>query len=160
MGGANLTIQFCESLTQLLEGGFLFDNPGGMILKVVPDVFGFLANSLQLDIDGVEFMTCKLGFQFTQFVHDLLVTTSLAGLALERTDLAFDLANGVFQTQEVLFGVIEFAQGLFFLLFKLGDAGCFLKHHAAFRRLALNDVRNLALGHDAVAVSADAGAHE
>ena len=54
-----------------------------MILEVVADVFGFLANFLQLDIDGVEFMAGKLGFQLTQFVHDLLVTSSLAGLTLE-----------------------------------------------------------------------------
>ena len=59
-----------------------------------------------------------------------------------------------------MLGVIEFAQGLLFLLLKLGDACRFLKDHAAFRRLALDDVRDLALGHDAVAVPPDAGAHE
>ena len=46
------------------------------------------------------------------------------------------------------------------MLLELGDAGGFFKDHAAFLRTALDDLRDLALGHDAVTVAAYSSAHE
>ena len=44
--GTDLSIELSERLAQFLEGCFLLDNTGGMIFKIVANVFGLLANSL------------------------------------------------------------------------------------------------------------------
>ena len=105
-------------------------------------------------------MARQLGFQLAQFIHDFLVSPSFASLPLQRADLAFHLADGVFQSQEVLLGIVQLAQGFLFLLLEFGDARCFLKYLSALKWSALDDLGYLALRHDAVAIAADARAHE
>ena len=46
------------------------------------------------------------------------------------------------------------------MLFELGDACSFLKNHTALLRATLDDLRDLALGHDTIAVATNPGAHE
>ena len=105
-------------------------------------------------------MARELRVQMLQLEHELFVTTGLAGLALQRTDLAFHLANEVADAQEILLGIFQFAQRLAFLRFELGDACGFLEDHPPILRFAGKDLRDVPLGHDAVAGPPDAGAHE
>src|SRR5688572_13001621 len=95
-----------------------------------------------------------------QLKRDDFVPFGLAGLALERTNLAFHFANEIGDAQEILFGVFEFAERFLFLRLELGDAGSFLEHHAAVLGLGGKNLGDVALGHDAVTGAAYASAHE
>ena len=57
-------------------------------------------------------MARQLGVEVLQFLDELLVAPRLAGLALERADLAFDFADEVGHAEQVLLGAFELAQGL------------------------------------------------
>ena len=59
-----------------------------------------------------------------------------------------------------LIGVFQFAQRLFFLRLVFGDARRFLEDEPAVIRLAGQNLRDVALGHDGVARLAHARAHE
>ena len=56
--------------------------------------------------------------------------------------------------------VIELAQCFFFLLLELSDARRFFNYRSTFYRSALDNIRDLALCHNAVTIAPDAGAHE
>ena len=105
-------------------------------------------------------MPRKLGVQMLQLLHELLVAARLAGLALQRADLPLDLADQVGHAQQVLLGGFQFAQRLFFLRLEFGDARGLLENHPPVLRLAGKDLRDVALGHDAVTGAAHARAHE
>ena len=105
-------------------------------------------------------MARELGVEMLKFGGKLLVAARLAGLALERADLAFHLADEVGDAQQVLLGVFEFAQRLALLRLVLGDPGGLFKDHTPVFGLAGEDLGDVALRHDAVAGAADAGAHE
>ena len=89
-----------------------------------------------------------------------MVAARFAGLALERADLALDLAHDVADSNEVGLGVFEFAQGFLFLRLELGDAGRLLKHRAPVFRTAAQDQVDLALFHDRITAAPDSGVHE
>ncbi len=105
-------------------------------------------------------MTGKLRIEVLEVAHDLLVTTRLAGLTLQRADLAFHFSNEVLDAQQILLGILELAHGLFFLRLKFGDAGGFFENQPAIFRFAGQDLGDVALRHDAVTGAANAGAHE
>jgi hypothetical protein len=67
-------------------------------------------------------MARQLRVQMLEFEHQLLVTAGLAGLALERADLAFDFADQVGHAQQILLGGFQLAQRLLFLRLEFGDA--------------------------------------
>ena len=88
-------------------------------------------------------MPRKLRVQMLQLLRNLFVTARFAGLALERTDLAFHFPDQILDAQEVLFGVFQFAQRFLFLRLELGDSGGFLENQPAvlgFARKNLGDV--------------------
>jgi hypothetical protein len=95
-----------------------------------------------------------------QAVAQLAVLLGLAGLALERADLAFDLADHVGQAQQVGVGLFELVERLLAVGLELGDAGGLLEDAAPVLGLGGEDHVDLALGHDRVAGGADARAHE
>jgi hypothetical protein len=100
--------------------------------------------------EDVVLVAGQLGFQVLQVGDDLLVAPGLAGLALERTDLAFHLADQVGDAQEVLLGLFQLAKGFLLLGLEAGDAGGFLEHQTAVLGLAAEDLGDVALGHDRV----------
>ena len=95
-----------------------------------------------------------------QLVLQLLVAARLAGLALQGTDLALDLADDVGQAQQVGLGLLQLAQGLLAVGLELGDAGGLLEDAAAILGARGENGVDLPLGHHRVAVGADARAHE
>ncbi len=105
-------------------------------------------------------MPRELCVQVLQLLHELLVAARLPGLALERTDLPFHLADEVRDAQKILFRVFELPQRFLLLRLELRDAGGFLKNHPAIFRLAGKNLRDVPLRHDAVAGAANARAHE
>jgi hypothetical protein len=108
----------------------------------------------------IKMMPRQLRVQVLQFLGKLFEAAGFAGLPLQRADLAFHLAHKVGHPQKVLIGILQLAQCLLFLRLVLGDSGGFLKNHPPILRLARQDLCNVALGHDAVAGPAHAGAHE
>ena len=107
-----------------------------------------------------ELMPRELAFKILEFLHELLVAPRLAGLTLERADLPLDLADGVGHAQQILIGVVEFSQRLFFLRLEARDASRLLEHQPPVVRFAGDKLGDVALGHDAVAGPPHAGAHE
>ena len=89
-----------------------------------------------------------------------MVAARFAGLALERADLALDLAHDVADPNEVGLGVFQFAQSLFFLGLELGDASGLLEYRPPILRPAAQDQVDLALFHDRVTAAPDSGVHE
>ena len=79
---------------------------------------------------------------------------------MERADLAFDFLDQILDAQKILIGVFKLAERFAFLRFELGDAGGFLEDHATVIGFAGKNLRDVALGHDAVARPAHARAHE
>ena len=156
----DLLIQIAQRTANLLERSLFIKNAGGMVLKIGANLVGFFTDAFQVEFDGVKFMPRQTGFHVAQFIHDLLESPRLASLPLQRTDLALHLPNGVFQAKKILCSVIKLAEGFLFLLFELGDTSSFLKNHAALLWATLDDLRDLALGHDTVAVATNPGAHE
>ena len=89
-----------------------------------------------------------------------LVAARLAGLTLERADLALHLFDDVLQAHEIRLGRLELAQRLLLLRLEAGDAGGFLEDGAAILGLRREDRVDLALLHDRVGGAADARIHE
>ena len=156
----NVLLQFALAGTQLKD--FIFAAKDGFV-----DDFEFDLRLLRRDgaftdfsLKDVELVPCQLGVEMEQLDHDRLVALGLAGLPLERTDLAFDLLDQVLDAQEVLVGVLKLAEGFLLLGLELGDAGGFLEDEAAIVGLHREDLGDVALGHDRIARLAHAGAGE
>ena len=76
-----------------------------------------------------------MGVEHLQVGHQGLIAPRLAGLPLQRTDLAFHFLDDVADAQKIRFGRFQFAQRLFLLAFVFRDAGRFFKNRAPiFRR--------------------------
>ena len=157
---ADFVFQLRQPLAQLGNLVFAAQHAGRAGLDFVPEVVGRRLPLGNLSLQLVELMAGELGIQVLQFRGKLFVAARLAGLALERANLALHLADQVRYAQQVLLGVFEFAQRLFLLRLVLGDAGSLLEDHPAVFRLAGEDLRDVALGHDAVAGAAHPRAHE
>ena len=82
------------------------------------------------------------------------------GLALERAQLAADLAQQVLDAQQVGLGGVEPALGLLLALAVLEDAGGLLDDRPAVLGPGVEDGVDLALADDDVLLAADAGVGE
>ena len=95
-----------------------------------------------------------------QVGHQRLITPRLAGLALQRADLALHLFDDVADAEEVGFGRLELAHRLLLLALVFRDAGGFFENGAPIFRARAEDEVDLALLHDGVGAAADAGIGE
>ena len=82
-----------------------------------------------------------------ELVEEFLVTAGLAGLALQRNDLAFDFLDDVGDADEVGLGVLELAEGFLLLVLVLVDARGFFKNRAAILGMRAEDLVDLPLRH-------------
>ena len=82
------------------------------------------------------------------------------GLALERAELAADLAQQVLHAQQAGLGGVEAALGVLLALAVLQDAGRFLDDRAAVLGAGVEHGVDLALADDHVLLAADAGVAE
>ena len=115
---------------------------------------------INLGLQQVKLVPRQLGIEVLQSLRQLPVAARFARLPLERTDLPFDFAHQVGHPQQVLLGIFEFPQRLFLLRLVFGDARGLLKNHPPLLRFARKNLGDVALGQDAVAGPADAGAHK
>ena len=102
----------------------------------------------------------EVGVENVNGTGELFIAAGLGDLTLERVHAAFLFGDDVAGAEEVGFGVFQFAEGFFFVLFELGDAGCFFEDRAAFFGLGRKDLVNLTLRHDGVSGATNAGVHE
>ena len=86
--------------------------------------------------------------------------SAACGLALERAQLAADLAQEVLDAQQVRLGGVEPALGLLLALAELQDAGGLLDDRAALLGSGVEHRVDLALADDHVLLAADAGVGE
>jgi len=112
------------------------------------------------DIERGETAAREENIEAAQLVAQLAILLRFARLALERADLAFDLADHVGETQQIRFGLIDLAQRFFAVSLELGDAGGLLENRAAVLWFGGEDGVDLPLGHHRIRGGADAGAHE
>lgn len=160
LGGADFVFEFGEALAQLEDFVFGAEDGGGGGFDIDADGFGGLFAFADFLAEDVELVAGELGFEVLEFGDELFVAAGFAGLALERTDLTFDLADEVGGPEEVLFRLIEFTEGFLLLAFEPGDAGGFFEDETAVFGFAAEDLGDVALGHDRVARLAHAGAGE
>src|ERR1051325_6732836 len=104
----------------------------------------------------VKLMSRQLSVEMLKLLGELLVTARLSRLSLERSDLPLYLAHQIFHPEQVLFGIFQFAQRLFFLRLELCDPRGFFKNYPAVFRLARENLGDVSLRHDAVAGAANA----
>ena len=88
---------------------------------------------------------------------EVAVAAGGIGLALERPELAADLAQEVLQAGEVALGGRQLALGLLLATAELQDAGGLLDDEAALLGTGVEDGVDLALADDDVLLAADAG---
>ena len=98
--------------------------------------------------------------QRRQLADQLAVAAGRLGLALERAQLAADLAEQVLDAQQVGLGGVEAALGLLLALAELEDAGGLLDDRPAVLGAGVEDGVDLALADDDVLLAADAGVGE
>ena len=157
---ADFVFQLRQPLAQLRNLVFAAQHAGRVGLDLVPEVVGRRLPLRNLSLQLVELMAGELGIEVLQFRGQLFVAARFARLALEGANLPLHLPHQVGHAQQVLLGVFELAQRLFLLRLVLGDPGRLLEDHPAVFRLAREDLRDVALGHDAVAGAAHPRAHE
>ena len=98
--------------------------------------------------------------QGAQFLVERLVAAGLAGLSLDRADLALHFADDVGKPQKVGLGVFQFPDRLFPVALELGDPAGLFEDGAPVLRAGAEDLVDAALFHDRVGGRADAGIHE
>ena len=89
-----------------------------------------------------------------------LISSRLARLSLEGTNLPLHFLNDVADTQQIRFGRFHFAQRFLLLRFVFSDSGGFFKNAASIFGTRTQDQIDLALLHDGVGGASDAGVGE
>ena len=108
--GGDLMFQLRKPLTQLADFVLASQYIGRAGLDLVSQSLGGGLTFANFSLQDVELMASKLSVQVLQLRRELLVLARFPGLALQRTDLPFHLANEIGDAQQVLLGVFEFAQ--------------------------------------------------
>ena len=111
-------------------------------------------------LEPLDLATGEVQRDCTEIGNDSVVAARGVGLALERPQLAPDLAQQVSQAQEVAFGRFEAALRLLAALAELQDPGGFLDDRPAVFGTGVQHRVELALTHDHVLLAADAGIGE
>ena len=145
---------------QALEVGFALAEPrlGGsqlVTLDVEP-----VARGGDLAFEIAAALGRNRQFEQPQAFLEALEARGLLGLALERRDLAAQLAQHVGDAQQVLLGGVELALRFLAARLVLADAGGLFEQRAPILGLRRHDARDLALLDDRVAARADAGVAE
>src|ERR1035441_6392651 len=109
---ADFVFQRRKPFAQVSDLIFAAQDAGGAGLKFVAQVVGGCLPVGNLNLQLVKLMAGELGIEVLQFLGKLFVAARLPGLALERADLAFHLANQVSDAHQILLGVFEFAERL------------------------------------------------
>ncbi|OQB91908.1 MAG: hypothetical protein BWX84_01186 [Verrucomicrobia bacterium ADurb.Bin118] len=158
--GGDAVFQFAELSAQ--RGNFAFALRHAMVrrLDFLPQLFGGGFPRADFALPHIKLMPRQLGVQVLQFRLQRPVPARLAGLALQRADLSFDLADEIADAQKILFRGFQFAQALAFLGFELGDAGGLFKNQPPVLGFAGQKLGDVALRHDAVAGAPHPRAHE
>ena len=130
------------------------------------------ASSLRRELDALVAQALALGLQpgdlvageveadRAQLLDQAAVAAGGVGLALQRRELAPDLAQQVVEAQEVALGGLEPALGPLAPLAELQDAGGFLDDRPAVLGAGVEHRVELALPDDHVLLAADAGVGE
>ena len=101
-----------------------------------------------------------MGVENAQVLHEGLVASCLAGLALKGANLPLHLLDDIGDTEKVRLGVLQLAERLLLLRLVLRDAGSLFEDGASVFRAAVEQLRRAPLLHDGVGAPADAGVHE
>ena len=111
----------------------------------------------ELRAQGGDLASGNVDPQGRQFADQLAVATGRLGLALERPQLAADLAQQVLNPHQAGLGGVETTLGLLLALAELEHAGRFLDDRPALLRPGVEHGVDLALADDEVLLAADAG---
>ena len=114
----------------------------------------------QLRAQAGDLATGDVDPQRRQLADQVAVTAGRLGLALQRPQLAADLAQQVLDAQQAGLGGVEPALGLLLALAELEDAGGLLDDRPALLGAGVEDGVDLALADDDVLLAADAGVRQ
>ncbi len=155
-GVVDRALDFAERPAEIGDLLFLLGDLGGERVGLVDKVgdLGFEAGEFR--VEEIVLVAREAGIERLELVEQLLITAGFAGLALERDDLTFDFLDDVGDADEIRLGVLEFAEGLFFLVLVLVDARGFFEDGAAIFGVSAENLVDLALGHERVAGASDA----
>src|SRR5213082_3678497 len=101
-----------------------------------------------------------MSIDYLQVRMQRLISPRLAGLPLQRTNLALHFLNDVADAQQICFRRLQLSERFFLLCFVSGDSGCFFENAASIFRTRTQDQVDLALLHDGVGSAPDAGVSE
>ena len=126
---------------------------------------GFRGMEIRFQLPGAGLQLVQIGqphgdLQKAQLVPEDQVLLRLFRLILQGTDLQFQLGNFVVDADQVLLRPLQLPLGLFLPMAELGNAGGFLEDLPALAALGGQNLVDLALADDGVALSAHAGIHE
>jgi len=158
--GGDVVLELRQPVAQLGNLVFGLEHGGGAAFNLGPQLFGGGLPLLDFRLQDIELVPGQLGVQVLQLRGQLLVAPGLARLPLQRSDLPLHLPHQVRHPQEVLLGVFQLSESLFLLGLVLGDPRRFFEDHPPVFGFARENLRDVALGHDAVAGPAHPRAHE
>jgi len=115
-GGIDGLLDFAERPAEIGDLLFLLGDLRVERIGLMDEIgdFGFEAG--EFGVEEIVLVARETGIEGLELVEQLLVAAGFAGLALERDDLAFDFLDDIGDADEVGFRVLEFAEGLFFLV--------------------------------------------
>ena len=129
----------------LAGGGFRLGAGAVGDLAYRRDMRGVGLGHLVLRLHEAQVEQC--GLRLADVLRQRAIAYRLAGLALQRIDLARELADDVFEPGEVLLGGAQAQLGLVAARMQSGDAGGLFQHPAALLGLRLDDLADASLVH-------------
>ena len=125
----------------------------GKLLILLSDRFGLCPQFVQRGQPHGNLPDAELVAQHQVFL-------CLFGLLLQRADLELQFFNFVVDADEILFRLFQLALGFFFPIAVAGNPGSLFKDFPTVRALGGDDIGNLPLADDGVAVAAEARVHQ
>src|SRR6267378_3133238 len=101
-----------------------------------------------------------MSVEYLQIRMQRLISPRLAGLPLQRTNLALHFLNDVADAQQICFRRLQLAERFFLLRLVFRDSGRFFENAASIFGTRTQDQVDLALLHDGVGSAPDAGVSE
>ena len=153
-------IVIAHFLAQCLSGGVggLQSGLGSELL-----LLGTLHIGLQLELCGLEILQLLQphgNFQYTQLIAENKILLGNLCLLAQRLYLQLQLGDLIVDAHQVLLCALQLTLGLLLAMAELGDTGGLFKNLAALAGLDGQDLVDLTLSDDGIALTTHAGVHE
>ena len=152
----DLRVELVQSVSSFREIAFAIVDLAPRRTLFLIDAFDLAAALRELVFELFQLFARMVRIEDLQIREQRLISPRLARLALQRTDLPFDLFNDVADAQQIRFSRFELAQRFALLRLIFCNPGRFFKNRAAIFRARAQDQIDLALLHHRVSAARDA----